>query len=273
MSDRLCGIWGQPYLDLAPFVDTSAFAELDDEITYGLARVHCWHTGGSLKWMGVVAPWVHDDGFRDYGEVIAGFDRRELERFIALGEPEWEVDLDRPEQCVFGDETERPLNWEQIQYLKFRHGVYFPWKVCYHLLENRRWDDKDRGADKDFTDEAKEIFPRTVAFVRSLPFVEVGRVVVFGIESNDHAPAHRDSEPGRALGIAHCINFDPRGDKRFYLVDPENRARTVVDSRIYWFNDMDYHGVEAAPSFRYSLRIDGVFEPEFLRRLRKHHGA
>jgi hypothetical protein len=43
----------------------------------------------------------------------------------------------------------------------------------------------------------------------------------------------------------------------------------VVDRPIYWFNDMDYHGVLADPFFRYSLRVDGVFEPGFVRDLER----
>jgi hypothetical protein len=35
---------------------------------------------------------------------------------------------------------------------------------------------------------------------------------------------------------------------------------------------MDYHGVEADPFFRYSVRVDGVFEPAFMRALRRHYG-
>ena len=42
----------------------------------------------------------------------------------------------------------------------------------------------------------------------------------------------------------------------------------IVDSRAYWFNDMDYHGVLADPFFRYSIRIDGTFTRAFERELR-----
>ena len=94
-------------------------------------------------------------------------------------------------------------------YLKYQHGVYFPWKVCYHLLENDRWEDKHSGEGKDFSEERRAPLPETVAFVKSLPFTEIGRVVLFGIEANDHAPMHRDSEPGKTLTIPHSISFDP----------------------------------------------------------------
>jgi Rieske 2Fe-2S family protein len=109
--------------------------------------------------------------------------------------------------------------------------------------------------------------PKTVAFVRSLPFREIGRAVLFGLEPNDHAPAHRDTEPGAALQVAQSISFDPRGDKGLYLMDADGGSKTVIDARAYWFNDMDYHGVDPAKRFRYSVRVDGVFEPDFVRRV------
>ena len=270
---KLCGIWGRPYIDLSPFIDTSAFAAIDDEMTYALSRLESTYTGGSLKWMGVVAPWVHADPYADYGQVIEGFSRQEFARFVSLADDPDEIDLDRQRDYVFGDETDHPLSRAQMLWLKHRHGVYFPWKVCYHLLHDERFEDKHSGAGKDFTDEAKRELPKTVELVRSLPFREIGRCVVFGIEANDHAPAHRDSEPGQALHIPHSISFAPGKKKRFYLCDPEGESVAVVDAPIYWFNDMDYHGVLPDPFFRYSVRVDGVFDPEFLRRLESARAA
>ena len=87
------------------------------------------------------------------------------------------------------------------------------------------------------------------------------------MEPNDHAPAHRDTEPGAALQVAQSISFDPRGDKGLYLMDAEGGSKTVIDARVHWFNDMDYHGVDAAPRFRYSIRVDGVFDPTFVKTL------
>ena len=150
-----------------------------------------------------------------------------------------------------------------------RHGAYFPWKCCYHLLANERWEDKHSGDGKGFTDEVLEHFPHTVEFIRTLPFTEIGRAVIFGLEANDHAPLHRDTEPGQALGVAQSINFAPRPGKRFYLQNAPEDPRTVVSAPAYWFNDMDYHGVLADPFFRYSLRVDGVFDPAFVRELER----
>ena len=274
---KLCGIFGQPYADLSELIDTSSFDALHREITRGLAVVDTSYTGGSLKWMGVTAPWVNDDPYRDAMHAIQAMSRDEVAELVALGDDgATAVDPGDPE-LTFGDETDHPFTPAQMRLLEQRYGVYFPWKVCYHLLENDRWEDKHSGDDKSFSDEARAVFPQTVAFIESLPMLEMGRVVIFGLLANDHAPAHRDSEPGKALAIAQSISFEPsRGaqssaerHKRFFLNGPDRSSELIVDAPIYWFNDMDWHGVHADPFFRYSVRVDGVFEPEFLDRIRR----
>ena len=262
----LWGIFGQPYLDLSGVLDLSALDAVDAEVSRGLALVESRYTGGTLKWMGVVAPWAMDDAYRDAMHVIEELPDSELAQLIALGD-----DPDAPvparDQRRFGDETERPLTRAQELWLSYRHGVYFPWKVCYHLLENDRWEDKHSGDGKTFGEEARRVFPQTVRLIESLPFAEIGRAVIFGLQPGDHAPPHRDSEPGQALSIAQSISICPRGDKRFYLQNHSDDEPLVVDARAYWFNDMDYHGVLADPYFRYSLRVDGTFAPGFVEQL------
>jgi hypothetical protein len=266
---KLHGLFGRPYLDLEPLVDATGLDAIDEEITYGLALATTSYTGGSLKWMGVVAPWAIDDGYLDYGHVIEAMPDDEFRAFVSLAEDPARFDVARRTEYQFGDETDHPLTPAQMRFLEYRHGVYFPWKACYHLLENDKWDDKHSGAGKDFDAEAKRLFPKTIAFIQRLPFREIGRAVVFGVLANDHAPAHRDTEPGRALTVAQSISFDPRRQKRFYLMDPDGTEKTPVDARIYWFNDMDYHGVDPAPAFQYSIRVDGTFEPAFLAKLER----
>jgi Rieske 2Fe-2S family protein len=263
------GVFGHPYVDLGHLLRAADLAEIDREVTRGLLEVEARYTGGSLKWMGVVAPWQMDDGYLDLMDAIRAMSRDEYEAFVALGDdPQAVLAADRG-TIVFGDETEHLLTRAQERWLSLRHGVYFPWKVCYHLLENDKWEDKHSGAGKDFGEEAKERFPKTIEHLRSLPFEEIGRVVVFGLEPNDHAPLHRDTEPGRALSVAQSINIDPRGTKRFYLQNAEDAEPLVVEANVYWFNDMDYHGVLPDPCFRYSIRVDGVFERAFLRDLER----
>lgn len=263
MKTSLWGIYGSPYLDLSEHIETEHFDELNDEITRGLAQVVTSYTGGTLKWMGVVAPWAMSDAYLDAMHVVEAMTAEELREFAALSDdPE---DLEGP----FGDETDRPFTREQMRLLSYKHGVYFPWKVCYHFLENDRWEDKHSGEGKGYAEEALRLFPKTIAFIETLPFLEIGRAVLFGLEPNDHAPLHRDAEPGRALTIAQSISFAPRRGKRLYLQNAEHDDPVVVDCPIYWFNDMDYHGVMADPFFRYSIRVDGVLDPAFVREVER----
>ena len=266
---KLCGVWGRPYLDLTGLVDTAPLAAIDEEICRALPHLAPAYTGGTLKWMGVVAPWQVDDGYRDAMQAVQEMSPVERRAFVAMNP---DVPPLEDDDAPLGDETDRPFNHAQCVYLKARHGVYFPWKTCVHLVENHRWEDKHSGAGKGFTEESERWLPLTVAYVRALPFREIGRAVLFGVDENDHAPFHRDSEPGRELSIAQSISIDPRGNKGLVLRDAEGGSRTEITARAYWFNDMDYHGVEPRPVFRYSIRIDGVFDPAFARKLRDAFG-
>ena len=154
-------------------------------------------------------------------------------------------------------------------WLKFRQKVYFPWKAYVELIPNRYWDEKSSAEGKDFTRLAKTFFPKTIAFAKSLPFLHIGRCNVMGLEANDHGTVHRDGDPDEQEAPDHFITVCPAGDKRLFLWDEEKQRKTPVEGRAYWFNDHDFHGVDADPFFRYSIRVDGVFRPDFLETLRR----
>ena len=80
---------------------------------------------------------------------------------------------------------------------------------------------------------------------------------------------HRDGDPAIKTDVDHFITFCPAGDKRLFLWSEDERRELVIDARAYWFNDSDYHGVKADPHFRYSVRVDGVFRPDFLAQIRR----
>jgi hypothetical protein len=262
---------GRPYVDLEPYVDLDALAALDDEICAGLACVPTDYTGGSHRSMGIVPPSAADDAGGDYGEAIAAMSRAELADFLALSDTPEAFDLDRRDEYEFGEEREHPLSRRQMRYLEYRHGVYFPWKVFYELMPNLRWEERARADGKAFTDEARRVFPRTVAFIERLPLAHVGRCNILGLQSHDHGTVHRDGEDESKVG--HFITLCPRGDKRLFLWDEEHRARVPVRGRAYWFDDRNYHGVAADPYFRYSIRVDGVFRPDFLAALERDLGG
>ncbi|WP_437515771.1 hypothetical protein [Sorangium sp. So ce1099] len=277
------GIFARPYIDLEPYLDLSPLAEIHEEICLALTQVPIDYTGGSHRTMGIMPPSRRGEALADYGEVIRGLSDEEFLTFQRLSDDPAAIDRSSRATLEFGEERELPLSRRQMLWLKFRHGVYFPWKVYVELIPNRYWSDKSRSEGKDFTRLARSFFPKTIAYVKRLPFSSIGRCNVMGLEANDHGTVHRDGEgaqqgegtPGESTQREpdHFITLCPAGNKRLFLWDEQARRKTPVAGRAYWFNDHDYHGVEADPFFRYSLRVDGTFTPELIEALRRDHGA
>lgn len=262
------GVFGRPYVDLEPYVDLDALDALDDEIAVGLAEVPVDYTGGSHRSMEIMPASRAAEAHVDYGEVIAKMTADAYATFRSLAsEPiAFPGESDRL-GATFGEERDHPLSRRQMLWLEYRFGVYFPWKVYLEMIPNRTWEDKSDPDGKAFTRLARTFFPKTIAFVKSLPFTHIGRCNLMGLASNDHGTVHRDGDPASKKSVDHFITFCPRGDKRLFLWDEEQQQKVDVRGRAYWFDDSDYHGVEADPFFRYSIRVDGVFRPELLARL------
>jgi hypothetical protein len=266
----LHGVLGRPFVDLAPLLDPRLTEQLDaihEEVCLGLANVPTDYTGGSHRSMQIMPESRRDEALVDYGEVIASLDARGYETFRSLAEDP-DAFPPRPTGATFGEERDHPLSRRQMLWLERRHGVYFPWKVYFEMIPNRYWDEKSNAAGKDFTRLAKTFFPRTIDFVGRLPFRQIGRCNVMGLGANDHGTVHRDGVPEDKPDVDHFITFVPGPNKRLFLWDEEAKAKTLVTARAYWFNDSDYHGVEADPFFRYSIRVDGIFSDDFLRSVR-----
>lgn len=271
-ASSLVGLYGRPWLDLEPYLDTSSFAELHEEICLGLAQTPLDYTGGSHRAMGIMPKSKEADALVDYQEIIRGLDDASFETFRALADDPRAIDPARRGATEFGEERAVPLSRRQMQWLKIRYGVYFPWKGYVELIPNRRWEDKSDAAGKAFTRVARAFFPKTIAFVQSLPFRQIGRCNIMGLEAFDYGTVHRDGDPEEQEEPDQFITFCPGANKRLYLWDDGLAREIDVSARVYWFNDFDYHGVRAAPFFRYSVRVDGVFTDELLALLERDFG-
>lgn len=266
----ITGIFGKPFLDLEPYLDLSALPAIHEEVCLALPQIAVEYTGGSHRSMGIVPPSLREEPWVDYGEVLRAMSDEHFATFRALADDPASIPTDAREKLEFGEEREVPLNRKQMLWLKYRFGVYFPWKVFVELIPNRWWTDKANPEGKSFTRIARTFFPKTLAFVQQLPFQSIGRCNVMGLEANDFGTVHHDADPVTEPPSP-FITLCPAGDKRLFLWDESTRTKHPVESRAYWFNDGDFHGVEASPRFRYSIRIDGAFTPEFMDRLRRDH--
>jgi hypothetical protein len=261
------GVFGRAYIDLAPFLELGELSAIHEEVCLALAQIPLDVTGGSHRSMGIMPPSRAAEAITDYGEVIRAMSDAELATLRSLADDARAWDSVDPRSGDLGEERAVPLSRRQLAWLKVRFGVYFPWKGYVELIPNRSWADKSSAAGKRFTRVAEAFFPRTIAFVKGLPFVAIGRCNVMGLEAFDHGTVHRDGDPEEQEAPDHFVTLVPGGDKRLFLWDETRREELGVQARAYWFNDFDYHGVSKADRFRYSIRVDGVFEPAFLTRL------
>jgi hypothetical protein len=261
-----------PFVSLERHLDLSALDAIHEEVCLALTQITVDYTGGSHRSMGIQPASQIDLAYPDYGEAIRAMSDDDYATFRSLAEDPSTVPETR-DGSEFGEERDHPLSRRQMLWLKFRHRVYFPWKAYVELMPNRLWTEKADPRGKTFTRLARTFFKKTIAFAESLPFKHIGRCNVMGLEANDHGTVHRDGEPKDqgASGPDHFITVVPGGDKRLFLWDEDAKAKTPVRGRAYWFNDHDYHGVDADPFFRYSIRVDGVFREDFLDLLRREH--
>ena len=265
----LSGVFpGRPWVSLERFLDLGSLGAVHDEVCLALAQIPVDYTGGSHRSMGIMPPSCVAEAGVDYGEVIRALAPDDFRTFVSLADDPRAIDPTRRAVLEFGEEREVPLSRRQMLWLERRHRVYFPWKIYVELIPNRWWTEKANPEGKAWSRTARTFFPRTIDLVRQLPFVHVGRCNVMGLAAHDHGTVHRDAEPDAQTAPDHFITICPAGDKRLYLWDEPRREKTPVSGRAYWFNDNDYHGVESDPFFRYSIRVDGEFRPDFLAMLR-----
>lgn len=263
----LVGLYGRPFLPLdealaVAGVDLSILGAIHDEVCLAYATMPVDYTGGSHRSMGIMPPSRVADAVVDYVEVVRALPDAEWRAFVALANDP--SDYDGVDRADVGEERAVALSRRQMLWLKVRHGVYFPWKGYLELIPNQRWTDKASFEGKRFTRAARTFLPLTCALIERLPFVGVGRANIMGLEAHDHGTVHRDGDPDDQGAPDQFITLYPVAGKELFVWDEaDRRAHVVEGARAVWFNDFDYHGVSAAPVFRYSIRIDGVFTDAF----------
>jgi hypothetical protein len=268
----LRGVFGKPFVTLDDLFDLSGLDAIHDEICLALAQMPTGYTGGSHRSMGIMPAGYESEALVDYQEVIRGLDDAGFATFQSLSDEPLAIDPATRGEVQFGEERDIPLSTRQMLWLKMRHRVYFPWKVYAELIPNERWEDKCNPAGKRFTRRAEALLPKTIAFVKQLPFTHIGRCNIMGLEAHDHGTVHRDGEPRAQQSPDPFLTICPTGGKRLYVLDPATGERIQVEGRVVWFNDHDYHGVLADPFFRYSVRVDGPFNPDFREELIRRFG-
>ena len=107
-------------------------------------------------------------------------------------------------------------------------------------------------------------FPTLKNFVDRLPFDYVGYVMVFKSVPNKPVLIHRDFYPTN-----HNVNFInfrlSTASRPFFLYDFITKSKKYLpaDSKSYFFNEIDAHGLDAETASHYTLRVEGRFKKDF----------
>lgn len=118
-------------------------------------------------------------------------------------------------------------------------------------------------SDKTDWTENTQHFPELMAWIQQLPFIDIGRILIFVTRQYIHSDLHYDRRDVWANGMHHFIWFNPFNKKKFFLVD--GYEKEFVNTRAAFFDTSYLHGNEPIPETAYSIRVDGQLSEEFCR--------
>jgi hypothetical protein len=157
---------------------------------------------------------------------------------------------------------------EKIKYINALSHIPHPFWVIF-IRNNRRIEssgiqNKSISKDCEWALDSKN-FPSLVNLINSMPFEEVGRVIIFMTEANNQTVPHFDGRTQNDRPNDDFIWFTTTDNrKNIFVMDGDTKEKIYSDTnrRFVWFNEMDYHGTDPVPEFSFSIRIDGKFKED-----------
>lgn len=242
----ICGIGKNklPIIAMDKYIDTSKNLELHLECCKGLAlteKVKMAMYPGELH---ISEKQKGKTSFSEMLYKLTDFDKDGLHKAMLL---EIEKTAKNPRQAIY-------------KYMYFAMGADIPWFFALYLRD-QEFSHKLREPQILWNETALENFPKLISYVETLPFKKIGRVLFFTTYPNAGVTAHRDYyiAPHKDQNIN---LFFAGGWRPSFVWDDHAQEKIYLEkgATSYFFNNRDYHGVDPEPAFRYTLRIDGVFE-------------
>lgn len=241
-----------PIISMDQYIDHTMDHELHIECCKGLAQAEDIKMGmiyGGLPPEEVKRFNNHDS----WSEMI-----RELDKYDASG-----VHSKAIKDLIFNN----PGKEMQViyKYAYYALGAVIPWFFALYLKKS---DFNKKTQDVGHWTESSKYFPKLINYLDTLPFKTIGRVLLFTTYPQAGVVIHRDSIV--AEHSDHNINlFFDGGWRPSFIWDEIKKEKVYLpkNSRSYFFNNRDYHGVDPEPVFRYTVRVDGTFNDELCEKL------
>ena len=178
----LCGVGKEhaPIVNMDPYIDTSRNEELHLEICRGMALAKEQKVA---TYPGSVHISEREKGKRSFTEIL------------------WELDKNDPTgvhrkmiEQLASDHEAKPYYVDHpaiYRYMYYAMGADIAWYHTYYL-RRQGFGQKTNAKGAYWTDEAVQHFPKIIEYIESLPFKEIGRVLIFSTFPNTGITAHRD---------------------------------------------------------------------------------
>lgn len=243
------GVNGVPFIDMEPFLETSCFSELHNECVVGLSCVDKF----DLSFVpGEIPPELRSQygGMYLESEILSNLDKHDPEG-------------------IHRKNIQNMTVQQRRRYCYLALGALSPWYgVCY-LKSNDFKTKNQANVDQAWSIHA-QYFPKLTKYLESLKenvFEDIGRVLFFISYPLNPVVIHRDYVPVKHQD--HCINFYFSKGRPAFIYDEIKKEKIYLNPkcRAYFFNNRDYHGLDAEPQMRYTLRVDGTFKKEISEKL------
>lgn len=238
----LRGVFNQPFINLDPLLNISQYESLINEMLVGISK-----------------SWV------DKGVVSCG--SRDEEDKLELCQV-----LRRPQDYLNSEQVATLMSLTSVHqkawYCSFLLPIHHPYSLVFIRREKDFWK-KHLSQECDWTENSIH-FPKTCDFIKTLPFEQIGRILFFISEPNEKTLIHYDGAhpESRFNSNTEMIYFRPMLQKKLFIWDEEKKQKYPVQGQASYWNDLDWHGVDASDRKTVSLRIDGVFTEEFREKLK-----
>jgi hypothetical protein len=112
----------------------------------------------------------------------------------------------------------------------------------------------------ELTENAKH-FPLLLNWINTLPFSDIGRILIFVTKHHLPGDLHYDRRDDWLDGRHHFIWLNPFGQKKFSIY--EGYTEVEVSSKAMFFDTSCIHGSGSNNRTVYTIRVDGQFTKEF----------
>lgn len=195
---------------------------------------------------------------------------------VVIGSKEAQYDMSIPEvqlvmQAVQEDPVMQKLKDQpfQVQYDYVRFA--YPSVALGKKLLLRTYRNYHQGfalkhlARVNYDTPARDNFPELMQFIHSCgAFSQVGRVIIFLTERGAETEVHCDYADGKSRKDQ-FIWLNPQKLKKFFVLDTK-LEKQYLTGMVNTFDNATWHGGDPSQTSTYSIRVDGVFDKQFLRK-------